>query len=59
LAGQGDVVGVVALAAQQHRIFFARRGLADGKFLDRHSVRYQLVSAILGGRLQIHGLGIL
>ena len=55
LAGQGDVVGIVPLAAQQHGVFLARHRLADGKFLDRQSVRGQLLRAVFGGLLQIHG----
>ena len=38
LAGQADVVGIVALAAQQHRVLGARHRLADGKFLDGESL---------------------
>ena len=60
LAGQADVVGIMSLAAQQHRVFAARHRLADGKFLDRQSVLgRQFVRPVVGGLLQIHDDSIL
>ena len=38
LAGQVEVVGVAALAAQQHRIFLARHRLANGEPLGRQEI---------------------
>ena len=33
LTGQADIVGIMAFAAQQHRVLGARHRLADGEFL--------------------------
>ena len=58
LAGQADIVGVAAVAAQQHRILDARHRLPDGKFLDRQLPRGQSFIGAFGRLIQIHDRAI-
>ena len=58
LAGQADIVGVAAVAAQQHRILDAGHSLPDGKFLDRQLPRGQSFIGAFGRLIQIHDRAI-
>ncbi len=59
LTGHVEIVGIMTLPAQQHRILAARHRLSDGEFLQRQPLGRGLVRQLFrlwAGRLvQIHG----
>ena len=59
LAGQADIVGITAPAAEQGGVLLARNRLSDGKLLDRQPVGDQFIRPVLHGLLQIHDGSIL